>query len=140
MLKAHQACIDLEKGVLRIQGREVRFLAEHELPEKARVFDQGQEPASGSQPSGSSPPTSTGQHQGSSFPGQGSTLRTTPQPRTERPQPQPQQPRGQQASASRYPDSSIKVLMDLGATRELAIQYLDVAGGNVDVAASFLFN
>ena len=30
--------------------------------------------------------------------------------------------------------------MDLGATREIAIQYLDVAGGNVDVAASFLFN
>jgi len=31
MLKAHQACIDLEKSVLRIQGREVRFLSEHEL-------------------------------------------------------------------------------------------------------------
>lgn len=29
MLKAHQACIDLEKNVLRIQGREVKFLAEH---------------------------------------------------------------------------------------------------------------
>ncbi|PIL37721.1 hypothetical protein GSI_01415 [Ganoderma sinense ZZ0214-1] len=36
MLKAHQACIDLEKNVLRIQGREVSFLAEHELPDKAR--------------------------------------------------------------------------------------------------------
>ena len=36
MLKAHQACIDLEKNVLRIQGREVSFLPEHELPEKAR--------------------------------------------------------------------------------------------------------
>ena len=40
MLKAHQACIDLEKNVLRIQGREVRFLAEHELPEKARDAEQ----------------------------------------------------------------------------------------------------
>ena len=36
MLKAYQACIDLQKGVLRIQGREVRFLSEHELPENAR--------------------------------------------------------------------------------------------------------
>lgn len=141
MLKAHQACIDLEKGVLRIQGREVKFLAEHELPEKARVFDQGQESASGSQSSGSGPPASTGQHQGSSFPGRGSTLGTTPKPQTERSQPQPQQqPPVRQPSASRYPESSIKVLMDLGVTREQAIQYLDVAGGNVDVAASFLFN
>ena len=36
MLKAHQVCIDLEKNVLQIQGREVRFLSEHELPDKAR--------------------------------------------------------------------------------------------------------
>ena len=39
MLKAHQACIDLQKNVLRIQGREVGFLPEHELPEKARNFE-----------------------------------------------------------------------------------------------------
>ncbi|KAK2465970.1 hypothetical protein APHAL10511_001611 [Amanita phalloides] len=36
MLKGHRACIDLEKNVLRIQGREVKFLSEHELPVKAR--------------------------------------------------------------------------------------------------------
>ena len=40
MLKRHQACIDLEKNVLRIQGREVPFLAEHELPEKARHTEE----------------------------------------------------------------------------------------------------
>lgn len=143
MLKAHQACIDLEKGVLRIQGREVRFLAEHELPEKARVLelDNGQEPDS--QPSGSgpsNPSTSTGQSQGSSFPGHGSKLGAVPKTQAERPQPQSQQPQSrQQPSASRYPESSIRALMDLGATRELAIQYLDASGGNVDVAASLLF-
>lgn len=38
MLMAHQACIDLEKNVLRIRGREMRFLAEHELPEKAKSW------------------------------------------------------------------------------------------------------
>lgn len=37
MLKAHQACIDLEKNVLRIKGREVRFLSEHELPVQAHA-------------------------------------------------------------------------------------------------------
>lgn len=36
MLKRHQACIDLEKNCLRIQGREIRFLSEHELPAQAR--------------------------------------------------------------------------------------------------------
>jgi len=143
MLKAHQACIDLEKGVLRIQGREVKFLAEHELPEKARVFELGHGQESGSQPSGSgssNPSTSTGQSQGSSFPGHGNKLGVPPKTQAERSQPQPQQPQTQQQpSTSRYPESSITALMDLGATRELAIQYLDASGGNIDMAASLLF-
>jgi DNA damage-inducible protein 1 len=141
MLKAHQACIDLEKGVLRIQGREVKFLAEHELPEKARVFDAGEDHEPGSQPSGPGPsnPTPTGQNQGSPLPRQGDTLGATPRTQVERSQPRPQQSQTQQQPASRYPESSIKVLMDLGTTREQAIQYLDMSGGNVDVAASFLF-
>jgi len=141
MLKAHQACIDLEKNVLRIQGREVKFLAEHELPEKARVFEQGQGQESNSQPPGSgpsNPPASTGQGQGSSFPGQGSTLGAPPQARAEVTPPQPQ-PQTQQPPASKYPESDIKLLMDLGVTREVAMQFLDASGGNVDVAASFLF-
>lgn len=142
MLKAHQACIDLEKSVLRIQGREVKFLAEHELPEKARVFELGNDQEPGSQPSGagpSNPSTSTGRNPGSSFPGQGNTIGAVPKTQTERSHPQPQQPRIQQPSASGHPESSIKALMDLGATRELAIQYLDASNGNVDMAASFLF-
>ena len=142
MLRAHQACIDLEKNVLRIRGREVRFLAEHELPEKARVFDVGDDGEPGSQPPGSessNPPTSTGQGQGSSFPGQGNTLGAPPRAQPGRSQPQQQQPRTLQPEASRYPESSIKLLMDLGVTREVAVQSLDASGGNVDVAASLLF-
>lgn len=141
MLKAHQACIDLERGVLRIQGREVKFLAEHELPEKARVPDEVEDRELGPQPSGSgsSNQTSTGQNQKSTFLGQGQSLGETPRTQAERLQP-PQQPQAQQQPASKYPESSVKVLMDLGTTREQAIQYLDMSGGNVDVAASFLFN
>ncbi|CAI2197663.1 19938_t:CDS:2, partial [Funneliformis geosporum] len=37
MLKRHQACIDLQKNALIINGKEIRFLAEHELPESARM-------------------------------------------------------------------------------------------------------
>ena len=35
MLKRYQACIDLQKNALVIQGREIRFLSEHELPKNA---------------------------------------------------------------------------------------------------------
>ena len=56
MLESHQACVDLEKNMLRIRGREVMFLDEHELPEKVRTFevDQAQEPDFRSPGSGSS--------------------------------------------------------------------------------------
>ncbi|KAA1075366.1 DNA damage-inducible protein 1 [Puccinia graminis f. sp. tritici] len=36
MLKRHQAVIDLSKNALIIQGKEVRFLSEHELPASAK--------------------------------------------------------------------------------------------------------
>ena len=39
VLKMHKACIDLDKDVLRIQTREVRFLSGHELPMGARVIN-----------------------------------------------------------------------------------------------------
>ncbi|POW06708.1 hypothetical protein PSHT_10253 [Puccinia striiformis] len=40
MLKRHQAIIDLSKNALIIQGKEVRFLSEHELPDKAKDGDE----------------------------------------------------------------------------------------------------
>ncbi|KAI1317995.1 DNA damage-inducible protein 1 [Mortierella claussenii] len=36
MLKRHQACIDLQKDCLVINGTEIRFLSEHELPNSAK--------------------------------------------------------------------------------------------------------
>jgi len=134
MLKAHQACIDLEKGVLRIQGREVRFLSEHELPEKARdPLDPAElaeiVPAAGS--------SAAAQPRVSSFPGGGRTIGTPPTAPT--PAPPVQRPSRAPAAGSRHPERSIQVLMDLGVTREIAISTLDAANGNVDVAASLLF-
>ncbi|CAL1700323.1 unnamed protein product [Somion occarium] len=115
MLKAHQACIDLEKNVLRIQGREVSFLAEHELPEKARHMDAGTlEEASNPQAGPSSSGASSAPQQ-QHFPGSGHTLGSTPAPGI-----------GRGAPAA-------------GVSREVAISTLEAAGGNVDVAASLLF-
>jgi len=138
MLKAHQACIDLEKNVLRIQGREVHFLSEHELPDKARIMDSGGEgpnaavSSSSAGPSRPAPPTS--------FPGGGNTLGRPPAPAGagSRAPPASRQPPAAQV-ANQFPESSITTLMDLGATREVAISTLRAAGGNLDVAASLLF-
>jgi len=136
MLKAHQACIDLEKNVLRIQTREVRFLSEHELPEKARIMDAGAEDPSTPTPAGPSsapnqplPPTTP-------FPGGGRTLGTTPAAGPAR----MGQRRPPAAPATgRHSEEAISTIMGLGVTREVAISTLDAAGGNLDVAASLLF-
>lgn len=139
MLKAHQACIDLQKGVLRIQGREVSFLPEHELPEKARILEAGVDPE-GSLPSPQPVATSSGSSSsfrggssvsqnpgsGSRFPGGGHTLSGASAV-------------GAASTGGRYPENDIATLVGLGASREQAIQLLVAGGGNVDVAASMLF-
>ena len=132
MLKAHQACIDLEKSVLRIQGREVRFLAEHELPEKARdpvvpPDDQGV----GAQASSSTAAESPQTH----FPGSGQTIGAAPQPGRGRGAPAA----GAGAAEAKYPEETIRALMEFGVSREVAISTLDAAGGNLEMAASLLF-
>ena len=117
MLKAHQACIDLQKGVLRIQGREVHFLSEHELPEKARDPPERQDIPGGS----SNQPI----------------RQATASPRRAEPVRRPSQ--APAAGSSSYSERDIRFLMDLGVTREIAISTLDAANGNVDAAASLLF-
>ena len=129
MLKAHQACIDLEKNVLRIQGREVSFLPEHELPEKARIqeLSDGDVPAAGE--------TSAVQESSRNFPGSGQRMGSSNVASSSQ-----SHGSSRPLSNSRHPESSIRTIMDLGGvSREVAISTLDAAGGNVDVAASLLF-
>jgi DNA damage-inducible protein 1 len=127
MLKAHQACIDLEKNVLRIQNREVRFLSEHELPEKHRLGEE--EVLEAPVPTAAPPRAPDG-----GFSGSGRTLGASPAAGPSRSHaPQSSVP------AQRYPERDISTLMDLGVSREVAISTLEAAGGNVDVAASLLF-
>jgi DNA damage-inducible protein 1 len=127
MLKAHQACIDLEKNVLRISGREVRFLAEHELPDKARNMESGVV----EQPSAAGPSTA----QQPSFPGSGNLLGGN----TDVAGPPGYQPQSLVAPPSRHSEEKIQTLMNLGVTREMAINTLNAANGNLDIAASMLF-
>ena len=144
MLKGHRACIDLEKNVLRIQGREVSFLSEHELPEKARDLKEfaveGDESAEHSAPNASNPASLIPRQRDTaptSFPGGGRTLGSAPSSSSSTANQQGSN-RSQPAS-SRHLEHKVQILMDLGATREIAISSLDAAGGDVDVAASLLF-
>ena len=128
MLKAHQACIDLEKHVLRIQGREVSFLPEHELPEKARIQELSEVPAAGASPVQES-------RAGGGFPGSGQRLGSSGVASSSQSHGPSMPPPN-----SRYPETAIRTIMDLGGvSREVAMSTLDAAGGNVDVAASLLF-
>ncbi len=137
MLKAHQACIDLEKNVLRIQGREVGFLPEHELPAQARQLEVPEVPTStpgsgsGGRIGGASGGGS-GSGGTSSFPGSGRSLGSVPGGG-------PAASQSGQAPAIAHSEEAVAALINLGASREQAIQLLSAAGGNLDVAASLLF-
>jgi len=122
MLKAHQACIDLQKHCLRIQGQEIPFLSDHELPAKARG-DFGQL-------EGAHPPPGTDLTAGPSAPLQSLT------PGRDRP---PQNPANTSSNRTGFSEESILTIMGLGASREQAIEALRNVNGNVDLAASLLF-
>ncbi|RSH90394.1 DNA damage-inducible protein 1 [Saitozyma podzolica] len=151
MLKRHQCCIDLSTNTLRIQNTEIPFLAEHELPDKARrrgeadIAEELGEAASQGIQAGVASPTQAKK----SFPGQGQSLGagasgsgdasssaaggagagpsgtggTTVPTNTE----------------SKVKEDDVQTLVGLGAERNQAIQLLEAAGGNVDYAASMLF-
>ncbi|KAM5542503.1 hypothetical protein V8D89_003962, partial [Ganoderma adspersum] len=140
MLKAHQVCIDLEKNVLRIQGCEVSFLAEHELPDKVRNPEAEAEVEAAASTSGLGAASGSGGH--GAFPGMGHMLGAAPAPAgagVGRGGPLGGQAAASLAVENGHTEDKIGMLVGLGATREHAIALLDVAEGNVDVAASLLF-
>ncbi|KAG8982064.1 DNA damage-inducible protein 1 [Tulasnella sp. 425] len=132
MLKAHQACIDLEKNVLRIRGREVPFLAEHDLPKNSL----GQDTELADTPSHSSAPTPGPSSSQPRFPGAGNTLASNSSPSPGLGS-QPTNLLGR--AGPQFPEKDIETLMALGMDRNTAVQSLVAAGGNVDLAASLLF-
>ncbi|KAG0057399.1 DNA damage-inducible protein 1 [Gryganskiella cystojenkinii] len=155
MLKRHQASIDLRKDALIINGHEIRFLSEHELPNSAKDnpeltpeelasiggtpnTDKDKEMTTSS--SSSSNPASTAAAASSSSP---ALPPAAPRP-TIVAAPAPVAPAAQSTpavapAAAAYPEADIQNLMGLGASRQEVIAALDAAGGNIDFAASFLF-
>ncbi|OJD29578.1 dna damage-inducible protein 1 [Diplodia corticola] len=147
MLKRYKAKIDLEKNCLCFEGIEVPFLPESEIPksfERAQMDEPTVSGPNGTEvgtrsgavrpAAGSTTATSSGSagessssaqaHQGSRLQGQGRTLGT---------------PEQRNVSATSFPASDIDQLVGLGFSREQAINALRACGGNVEYAASLLF-
>jgi DNA damage-inducible protein 1 len=140
MLKRYQATIDLAKDKLIIQGEEVPFLGEAEIPkdEEAAVVQEptlpGPDGTTIGQRSGAVVPPGQQQQQPSNNPAQSAPSAPAPAaaPRAA-PQAQPSAPR------TDISPQAIESLVSMGATREQAIQALQAADGNPDVAASLIF-
>ncbi|TIA88303.1 hypothetical protein E3P99_02668 [Wallemia hederae] len=133
MLKRHQAIIDLRQHALIIQDRVIPFLAEHEIP-KNKHQDPAQL-ASGS--SGDVPQQpSIPPHSGDKFPGTGATLGSNAAPA---PSTSTSTNTSSNASNNNISEDKISTLMELGVSREEAIQALKSTNGNVEYASSLLF-
>ncbi|KAL6836356.1 aspartyl protease domain-containing protein [Trichoderma sp. SZMC 28015] len=135
MLKRYQAHIDLASDKLIIQGQEISFLGEAEIPKEEEAIVQ--EPTIPG-PAG----TAIGQRSGAVMPAQEAPSQTPSQATPGAPPPQtqaqaaPQQPAAPSAGVT---PAHVDSLMAMGATREQAIQALQAAEDNVDMAASLIF-
>lgn len=134
MLKRYQASIDLAKDKLIIQGEEVPFLGEAEIPrEEEAVTEEPTLPG----PSG----TSIGQRSGAVIPPDAPQQQPPAAPQQAAP-PAPAPPAAPAqplASRPNFPPEAVEGLMAMGATREQALQALQAAEGNADVAAGLIF-
>lgn len=139
MLKRHQACIDLSKDKLVIQGVEVPFLGEADIPkdfeesreDEPRVEGPGgttigaRSGAVSAPSSGSQPPIQP------AMSGSAAGLSIAAQPQ--------RQPPPQQSTAPSFSQESVDQLVALGFSREEAINALHACDGNVEFAAGLLF-
>jgi DNA damage-inducible protein 1 len=132
MLKRHQASIDLAKDKLIIQGVEVPFLGEADIPKQIEEALHSEPTVPG--PAG----TTIGAKSGVvSAPSQSAPSQ---QPPAAVPQAGPAAPARASLPASRFPRGDIDQLMALGASEQKAIQALEATGGNVEYAASLIFD
>ncbi|KAJ2822043.1 DNA damage-inducible protein 1 [Coemansia erecta] len=115
MLKRHQMCIDLKQNALVVGEENIQFLPEHLIPKADHDNPVPPMAATSSSAAASSA--------------------VSPAPVTAAPAAAP----AQQQQPGSHSEDTIKLVMDLGVSREQAIYYLDAAGGNVNAAAGMIF-
>ncbi|EQL02685.1 DNA damage-inducible protein 1 [Ophiocordyceps sinensis CO18] len=137
MLKRYQATLDLARDRLIIQGEEVPFLGEADIP-------KDEEAAAAQEPTIPGPAgTAIGQRSGVVLPpeqaqqsqARPSSSQPAPGLQTQAPAPTPQA----QPSTRKVTPAHVDSLVAMGATGEQAVQALQAAEDNVDVAASLIF-
>ncbi|KAJ5888995.1 hypothetical protein N7495_009036 [Penicillium taxi] len=138
MLRRHQACIDLQHGVLVIQNQAVPFLGEGDIPkdfvnEPTVKGEDGAEigartgAVTHEAGTGAATGAATGNAVETSATGGSSSSASAPKINL-----RPAQP------PSRWPQDSIGKITELGFTRRQAEQALDAANGDLDEAIGFL--
>lgn len=133
ILKGHQAILDLSQNKLIIQGEGISFLGESDIPKETEEAINQEPTVSG--PGG----TTIGARSGAvTGPASGSgaapaAAPVAPQQPTAAPSQLPQQ-------QQQFAESDIQTLVSLGADRRAAIQALEAAEGNVEVAAGLLLD
>jgi DNA damage-inducible protein 1 len=140
MLKRYRAKIDLEKNALCFEGQEVPFLHESEIPKSFEEAELNEPTVSG--PNGEEIGAKTGavRPKGSSQAGPSNTGASSSSQHTQ-PQTQPTASKAPAppASNSSFPREHVQQLTGMfGCSEQEAIQALEMFGGNVEHAASFL--
>ncbi|CCH58656.1 hypothetical protein TBLA_0A08670 [Henningerozyma blattae CBS 6284] len=145
MLRRHQAIMDLERDVLKIAGVETKFLGEAEIPkfgpqpkeektsgDASGNITHGTSSSAKTQSKSTTPAqvTATTPAQATSItPAQATAI--TPAQTTSTTPVQPKE---------KYPEATIKQLMDLGFSKMEVVHALDMTNGNAEMAASLLFS
>ncbi|GAW12133.1 hypothetical protein ANO14919_014910 [Xylariales sp. No.14919] len=138
ILKGHQATIDLARNRLIIQGEEVEFLGESDIPKETEdaVNDEPTVPGPGGTTIGARSGAVTGPASAAPNPPSSSA----PTPSSSRPTAQPPAASTIPPPSQRtFPESDIDKLLALGFNRQAAINALQATDGNVEYAAGLLF-
>ena len=137
MLKKYQACIDLGKGKLIIQGNEVAFLGEADIPKNEEVYKE--EPTIDG-PEGKKIGAISGTVTESGSSGADTAPATATQPSSSSGQPASSSEQQSQSTIgpASFPKEDIEQLMGMGFGRGEVIQALEMAGGNLEMAAGLL--